>query len=119
MIKISNIKLSPFDENYKKAVAKALKTTEENILNTKLLRKSLDCRKRDFIHYVCTFKAEVKSEKKFLNLSNVSLYEDESYTFPYASGKDEKIVIAGSGPAGGGGPGRPSPFPRRKGRRFP
>ena len=100
MIKISNIKLSPFDDNYKKAIAKALKTTEENILNTELLRKSLDCRKRDFIHYVCTFKAEVKNEKKFLNLSNVSLYEEESYTFPYTQGKDEKIVIAGSGPAG-------------------
>ncbi len=100
MIKISNVKLSPLDSNYKKAVAKALKTKEENILNIEILRKSLDCRKRDFIHYVLTFKAEVKNEKSFLTLNNVTLYEDNPYVFPYESGKNEKIVIAGSGPAG-------------------
>ena len=74
MIKISDVKLSPFDTNYKKAVAKALKTKETDILNIEILRKSLDCRKRDFIHYVLTFKAEVKNEERFLKLKNVSKY---------------------------------------------
>ena len=78
MIKINNVKLSPLDTDYKKAVAKALKTKEDNILNIEILRKSLDCRKRDFIHYVLTFKAEVKNEKSFLKLNNVTPYEDNS-----------------------------------------
>ena len=39
MIKISNVKLSPLDTDYKKAVAKALKTKEDNILNIEILRK--------------------------------------------------------------------------------
>lgn len=100
MIKISNIKLSPFDTNYKKAIAKALKTSENNISDIEILRKSLDCRKRDFIHYVFTFKAEVKNEEKYLSIKDVSKFTDEKYTFPYTQSKDEKIVIAGSGPAG-------------------
>ena len=49
MIKISDVKLSPFEKNYKKALAKVLKTKETDILNIEILRKSLDCRKRDFM----------------------------------------------------------------------
>ena len=75
MIKISNVKLSPLDTDYKKAVAKALKTKEDNILNIEILRKSLDCRKRDFIHYVLTFKAEVKNENNFGGLKAPFFYE--------------------------------------------
>ncbi|MBO5099623.1 MAG: hypothetical protein J6C16_05590, partial [Clostridia bacterium] len=100
MIKISDVKLSPFDTNYKKALAKVLKTKETDILNIEILRKSLDCRKRDFIHYVLTFKVDVKNEEKYLKLKNVSKYIEEKYVFPYTKSKGEKIVVAGSGPAG-------------------
>lgn len=100
MIKISDVKLSPFEKNYKKALAKVLKTKETDILNIEILRKSLDCRKRDFIHYVLTFKADVKNEEKYLKLKNVSKYIEEKYVFPCTKSKDEKIVVAGSGPAG-------------------
>lgn len=99
MIKISDVKLSPFDTDYKKAVAKALRTKETDVLNIEILRKSLDCRKRDFIHYVLTFKAEVKNEENFLKLKNVSKYVEDKYVFPYEK-TNGKIVIAGSGPAG-------------------
>ena len=94
MIKVSDVKLSPFDTDYKKAVAKALKTKETDILNIEILRKSLDCRKRDFIHYVFTFKVQVKNEERFLKLKNVSKYVEDKYEFPYK--KTEGKIIKGN-----------------------
>ncbi len=105
MLKISNIKIPfkiPKDE-YLGFVLKKLKASPEDIVSFKLIKRSLDARHTESIHYVCTFLIRAKNEHKLLRLKgiNAERYKEREYKFPYESIKsDKRIVIVGSGPSG-------------------
>jgi len=103
MLKISNLKLGVDEHKIEYAVAKKLGIQPRDVEKCTLLRKSLDARRRDSIHYVCTVLAKVKCEKAVLkkNIKDVCDYSDSPYAFPYKNiASQTRPVIIGTGPAG-------------------
>ncbi len=104
MIKISDIKIPcrENENNYMKYTARKLRTAPAAFKNFRLIKKSLDARKKDSICYVCTFCAEVQNEAELIGRYGfISKYEEKIYTFPYNKVSAEKPpVIIGSGPSG-------------------
>ena len=107
MIRISEIKLSiNADENeLKGAILKKLNISEENLLEYKLFKQSIDARKKDNIFFVYTVDVKVTAEEKVLasvNEGGISITPDMNY--PFVNTGSLKLsappVVIGSGPAG-------------------
>lgn len=106
MIKLQNISL-PLDygqeELYKKA-ARALRVSSAALREVKLLRLSVDARKKGDIHYTCTLGADMEGEAALLSRRhdpNISLWEPPSYVFPSVKRVSSlPPVVVGMGPAG-------------------
>ena len=111
MLRISQLKLSVdhTEEELRKKVAHTLQIKEETIRKIRIIRQSLDARKKPSLFYVYTIDVEAGNEKQILkNLmrkkrtSNVQAYEEKKYRFPKSG--EEKLekqpVIVGCGPAG-------------------
>lgn len=105
MLKIDNIKLKPSYKNSDllKAAAQRLKIPESDIKSYKILKKSVDARKKSSIFYIFSLAAELKNEDSVnLNkIKNCSHYIENKYEIPKAKYiPEKKPVIIGFGPAG-------------------
>ncbi len=106
MIKISNINV-PLDiwkKPLKDIAAKKLRINKADILEVRLLRKSIDARKKNAIQLVYTVAVTVKKEKellrKYSGKTDISLYKPYTYDIPKVEQRQERPVIVGFGPAG-------------------
>ena len=89
----------------KKFIANKLKVSEERILEYKVLRKSVDARKKYDILLVFNVLAKVKGEKSILSkhTSNVTKYAFKNDQMGFLNeeySNNQKIAIIGFGPAG-------------------
>ena len=107
MIKISQIKLpiNYTEEMLKSKISKILKVKESELLSVKLLKRSLDARKKPEIFYSVTVLVEAKKEETLVKRAKnnqVILAKEEVYQFPKCGDKPlaKRPVIIGSGPAG-------------------
>lgn len=104
MIKISDVKIPVMSgESLKSAAAKKIGVGEERLLGLKILRKSLDARRRGNAVWVYSVAAEVADEGEVLakGIHGVCTFEDEMYQFRYKDIKsDSRPVVVGTGPAG-------------------
>ena len=68
MIRINGIRLSltQTEEKLQDKILKTLRITPADLRNWKIVRRSLDARKKEDIHYVYVIDAEVKNEKNSL-----------------------------------------------------
>lgn len=111
MLRISQLKITPkdFHENremiLRKKIVKLLHITEEQLLSIKIVKQSIDARKKPEIYYSLVVDVEVQHEVrvfKHCKGQSVTIAPKENYRFP-ASGT-EKLkhppVVIGSGPAG-------------------
>ncbi|MCQ2474469.1 MAG: hypothetical protein MJ173_01025 [Clostridia bacterium] len=107
MLKISEIKLclDSGDEELKSAASKALKCKEENIKSIKILKKAVDCRKKENIFFVYNVAVELNSDEKSV-LNRCGNPRVEKYTeYVYEMPENKRTsglrpIIAGFGPAG-------------------
>jgi len=109
MIQISQMKLRipHTDKQLHDKVIKQLRIRPQDILSVKILKKSLDARKKPELYYVYTVDVTVKKEselkKKLKNANNIHFHENKaSYTWA-VDGTEPLInrpVIIGTGPAG-------------------
>lgn len=105
MIKISNVKVKPDADfgDLRPICAAALGVDSEQITACKLLRRSVDARKKDDLHFVCTLAAEVAGEDKLLHrLKNAQPYLEPTRPQPQIN-RDRSLprpVVVGFGPAG-------------------
>lgn len=106
MIRISNIKIPVGAEKnalYKK-ISGIIKTKEFDVV--RIVKCSLDARKKDELLYIYTVDINTVSEELILrkqkNNNNIMLTETETYKFPYKKTGTYKFnpVIIGAGPAG-------------------
>ena len=117
MLKIQNIKL-PIDykpQDIRKACEKALR--RKDFKEVKILRRAIDARKQENIHYNISAgvmgyaEAEESKILRKINNTNIMLTNEVIYRFPYeksAAGEDtitdqnmdDRPVIIGTGPAG-------------------
>ena len=105
MILIRNLRLGPEEdvEVLPIRAAKKLRVAPEQFTNWKLIKKSLDARKKDDLHYVCAVAAELDGREAAVlrraKGADVSAYEPPVYTIPRVTAEKPPVVV-GFGPAG-------------------
>ena len=106
MLQITQLRLRPGEEkDLKSAVSKHLRIPAQDVFSARLLRLSVDARKRDDVRYVLSVAAGVKNEKAVLSKNknrSVTAYEKsvprlKTYDIPAPA---HRPVVVGAGPAG-------------------
>ncbi len=106
MLRISNIKLKIDDEgSLKGEILKKLRIKEDQLIEYKIAKKSIDARKKDQMYFVYTVDAMLLDEDKILNKmknKGVNKANDKKYTYVKKGKKnaDKRPVIVGTGPSG-------------------
>lgn len=106
MIQISNLSLpvGGGEEQLRKRAARVLNLRPEDIGELRLIRQSIDARKKNDIHLVCTIQVAVDREEKVLSRcksKQVSKVERKPYRFPPVLRRSSlPPVVVGMGPAG-------------------
>ena len=108
MLRISQLKLNyrHGTADFMKKLAKQLRLPENEILEYRIVKRSVDARKKDDICFIYTVDAAVKNEaawlKKHRNEKSVTKAAETAYTFPKPGEEvlKHRPVVAGSGPAG-------------------
>ncbi len=102
MLKIANVKvkLNTPESAYSKLISQVLNVREKCISDVKLLKRSIDARRKD-VHYVCSFAFCYSGDEKALVKSSsiVSEYKEDTFSIPTVK-SNEKVIVIGSGPAG-------------------
>ena len=106
MIRVRQVKVG-IDEEDKlvKKISLKLGISSNKIKSLNIIKKSLDARRKDYIHYVYEVDCDIEDEDKVLrkNKSNdIFLADSKSYLLP-SSGTEKLVnrpIIVGSGPAG-------------------
>lgn len=106
MIRVCQVKIKlGEEENLENEVLKKMGLKAQDIKDMIIVKKSLDARKKDDIHYVYEVDVEVNSSSKVLNKNrskDIFLAPKEEYQLPPMG--DEKLssrpIIVGSGPCG-------------------
>ena len=94
MLKIKDIKVKVEDKDkLNKKIASKLGIKEENIKNIKILKESIDARRKPDIYYV--YEVAIDTDVKL----NLEEYIEEKYELK-VNKKIDKPIIVGSGPAG-------------------
>ena len=102
MIKLQNLNLplNYTEETIKTAAAKRLHCNYNEIKTIKLLKLSLDARKKTDIHYVTAIAVEITNEQALLKTDKYEKYTPFSPLMISTSNLPNRPVIAGFGPAG-------------------
>ena len=88
-----------------KQIQKQYHIKTEDVKQIKIIKKSIDARKKEEIKYVYTIEASLEREQKYLNKikdKNVSKAEQKKYEYSITGAKQlkDRPVVVGSGPAG-------------------
>lgn len=99
MLKIINFRceISDSEDEIK---SKLEKTVKCKVCNFEILRRSIDARKKNDIHYTLTIAFSCENEASLLKKNNIELYKKENYVFPAPKKLSTRPVIVGFGPAG-------------------
>ena len=104
MILIRNLRLAPDEEigALTARAAKKLGVRPDEIAEAKLVKRSLDARKKEDIHYVCSLAVSLRSgeEKALARCKDASLHEEKAYPIPRVETPRQRPVVVGFGPAG-------------------
>lgn len=108
MIRINQLKLpvTHSEASFKKKVGRVLKLREERILSIKIVKQSIDARKKEELLYIYSVdvKSNLEDEIVVENAKNpnVVIAPEKSYHFPKSGSEvlEHRPVIIGCGPAG-------------------
>lgn len=108
MIQISqiNMPVGHTEEDLKKRIGKLLHTAPGQIRELRIVRRSVDARKKQELKYSYTAAVSLKDEtdllKRFGGRNGISAYKEQRYVFPEPGEQTltHPPVIVGSGPAG-------------------
>lgn len=101
MIRISNIKYPVVldESNIPEFVIKKYKV--QNLKHFRIVKQSIDARRKNDIHFVYTVDIVADNEKKLLKqYNNISVPKNQHYKLPDIDGKGKRVVVVGFGPAG-------------------
>lgn len=107
MIQIQQLKLpiTHTAKDLEEKILTALKIQKEQMKDYRIVKQSIDARKKQEIHYVYTIEADTADDRKIagrIHGDSVRCMERKDYRFPASGGRPLKHrpIIAGSGPAG-------------------
>ncbi|WP_295072045.1 NAD(P)/FAD-dependent oxidoreductase [Ruminococcus sp.] len=80
---------------------KKLHINRDRLISVKLAKKSVDARKKSYVHFLISLDIEAKGEEKLLKtLKNASKIEKTDYRVPKLKSLPYRPVVVGFGPAG-------------------
>ena len=105
MIRLRQIKVNINNDNLKEVISKKLNINSSDINNIKIVKRSIDSRRKPNIYYVYEVDISVDNEEYLLNKYNsIDIFKtpNEDYKFKPSGNMilSNKIVIVGSGPSG-------------------
>ena len=105
MLKLTGLPVPlDFGENeLKQAAAKKLRIPERAIADVRLTKKSVDARKKDRLHFVCSVEVAVDGEDRLLSRrrdNGVQKAVPYRYEPPQGGKLPQRPVVVGFGPAG-------------------
>lgn len=106
MIRIQNLSLPLLygEETLKRKAARALGVSPGSLGEVRLLHLSVDARKKNDVHYVCSLGVTLEGEAELLRRLHdpaVTSYQPAVYTFPpVRRTSPQRPVVVGMGPAG-------------------
>lgn len=106
MIKVRQLKININDniDNLKQKIIKKLHIQENELIDYKVSKKSIDAREKPNIYYVYEIIVELKDENKVLkkNIKDISYYEENKYEIKEFGSiiMSHRPVVVGSGPCG-------------------
>ncbi|MBR4173538.1 MAG: FAD-dependent oxidoreductase, partial [Clostridia bacterium] len=100
MFRINNIRFEIDEKFSKEAICSKLNIEKSDLKSFKILKKSVDARKKSDIHYVYSITAELNNGYRYESRSNFQRFEEEYYNFEYKTQNVKNPIIVGSGPAG-------------------
>lgn len=100
MIRISNIKIyeNLEDNNLINVVTKKFKIDKNDILEWHIVKKSIDARKKDNVHYNYSIDFKLKNENKYKKFDKVK--ETSIPSIKVNNLNNKEVIIVGSGPSG-------------------
>ena len=109
MIRILQLKLPVLhtEEELKEKILHTLRIRPEELKSWKIVRRSIDARKKDALCFVYQIDVETPKEKRILSKSKhneIMSTNTKGYRFPKPGSEElaQRPVVIGSGPAGGG-----------------
>ncbi len=103
MLKISNISIPVRKDGegaLQDAVCAVLRLPKSKLGKLKILKRSVDARKKDNIKILYTVAVDVSNENNYVNKKDIALYQIKSYPMPESVSLLSKPLVVGSGPAG-------------------
>jgi len=101
MIRLNQVKLNinHKEEEIIKAISKKLRVKLSDIHSYKLVKRSIDARKKPDLYYVCVFDVKVSNEDYLIKKLKLNKAKPLVYTYPSVKEKASPIIV-GFGPAG-------------------
>lgn len=109
MLRVNQVKIKTehTEEQLRKKAAELLHISPQDLLDMKIVRQSIDARRKPEIFYSYSLDVKVKNEDRILHRfrgreNQVSVQKPELYAFPKPGKKlrEHPVVIVGMGPAG-------------------
>lgn len=103
MLKITTkIRTDLNDDDILQEICKKYRINESEIIDWHIVKKSIDARNKDDVHYVYTIEIELPNEQKYIRNKDIQIVKKikNSDLNLNISNKDFRPVIVGSGPAG-------------------
>ena len=106
MILVRKLRLMPGEEQseLKRKAAARLRIKPEDVTELRIVKRSLDARRKDDIHYIYSAAVSVRrGEAELLRRTrdpDVCAYFEPEYTIPRVAPREDRPVIVGFGPAG-------------------
>ncbi|MDD3026998.1 MAG: FAD-dependent oxidoreductase [Erysipelotrichaceae bacterium] len=101
MLKINNVKVGLNDQNYRQIISQLLNLPKNKINNVRLVKQSVDARRKNKLAFICSFTFETADEHQVIKLNRkVNLQQVKEYHYPKVKGETGNVIVVGSGPAG-------------------
>lgn len=100
LIRFNGIRFELTDEINIEILSARLGIKKADIKSWHIVKKAVDARKKNDVHYVCSFDVELLNEEKYQRLKGALKISNERYEFPKAEPKAVRPLVVGSGPAG-------------------
>ena len=102
MVRVRQVKVLIEEDNLLEKISKKLRVNVSEIVNYKIVKKSIDARDKNNIYYVYEVDLELVNQKKVKIGGDILITPKEEYNYSITGEEklNNRIVIVGAGPAG-------------------